>query len=397
MSDPFRCGFIAFVGRPNVGKSTLTNALIGSKISIVSRKAQTTRHRIHGVLTRDHEQFVFVDTPGFQTRHGGAMNRMMNRVVTQALAPFADLQGGLWQPQAGLIGAPPGTAPWQAAVVALATQAGQADRAESQSISSGGTTVLLRENLLTEIGSRLPEGEAMFEADTLTDRPMRFIAAELVREKIFRLVGDELPYGCTVIIEQWEETDKGVRVAACVIVERESHRPILLGAGGAHMKRIASEARHDMTQRPYSILRPVLSMFQPLELSWSGVGEVKTLTRAECAGIWPLTGRAYMSAWYMNELLLRLLPREDPHKVLFDAYHAALAHLAQGTSAAGALRRFEWILLAETGYGVEQPAPDFDDARAEPDLRASLRERLDEQLSGRPLLTRKVLMELQRY
>ncbi len=110
-----------------------------------------------------------------------------------------------------------------------------------------------------------------------------------------------------------------------------------------------------------------------------------------------MAGRAYMSAWYMNELLLRLLPREDPHAVLFDAYDAALAQLAQGSSAAGALRRFEWILLTETGYGVEQSVPDFDDARAEPDLRASLRERLDEQLAGRPLLTRKVLMELQRY
>ena len=85
-SNEFRCGFVAVVGRPNVGKSTLTNALVGSKVSIVSRKAQTTRHRIHSVLTRDDEQFVFVDTPGFQTRHGGAMNRMMNRVVTQALA-----------------------------------------------------------------------------------------------------------------------------------------------------------------------------------------------------------------------------------------------------------------------------------------------------------------------
>ncbi|TAM24260.1 MAG: DNA repair protein RecO [Candidimonas sp.] len=150
-------------------------------------------------------------------------------------------------------------------------------------------------------------------------------------------------------------------------------------------------------KRPYSTLRSVLSMFQPLELSWSGAGEVKTLTRAECAGVWPLTGRAYMSGWYMNELLLRMLPREDPHAVLFDAYDAALAQLAQGSPAAGALRRFEWILLTETGYGVEQPIPDFDDARAEPDLRALLRERLDEQLAGRPLLTRKVLMELQRY
>ncbi|UHL65522.1 DNA repair protein RecO [Paralcaligenes sp. KSB-10] len=150
-------------------------------------------------------------------------------------------------------------------------------------------------------------------------------------------------------------------------------------------------------KRPFSTLRPVLSMFQPLDLSWSGGSEVKTLTRAECAGIRPLTGRAHMSAWYMNELLLRLLPREDPHAILFDAYDAALLQLAQGSSAAGALRRFEWTLLNETGYGVDQPTPDFEDARLEPELRSFLRERLDELLVGRPLLTRKVLMELQRY
>jgi GTP-binding protein Era len=104
------------------------------------------------------------------------------------------------------------------------------------------------DQLLDEVAKRLPENEAYFEADTLTDRPMRFIAAELIREKIFRLVGDELPYGCTVVIEQWDETDKGVSIAACVIVERESHRPMLLGVGGTHMKRIASEARQDMAK-----------------------------------------------------------------------------------------------------------------------------------------------------
>lgn len=150
-------------------------------------------------------------------------------------------------------------------------------------------------------------------------------------------------------------------------------------------------------KRPYSVLRPVLNTFQPLALSWSGAGEVKTLTHADCAGIRPLGGRAFMSAWYMNELLLRLLPREDPHPVLYDAYDAALQQLAQGSKAAGALRRFEWILLNETGYGVDEMAPDFDDPDTEPALRQSLRERLNELLAGRPLLTRKVLMELQRY
>jgi len=123
------------------------------------------------------------------------------------------------------------------------------------------------ENLLQEIATRLPEGEPMFEADTLTDRPMRFIVAELIREKIFRLVGDELPYGCTVVIEEWEEDDTGARVAACVVVERDTHRPILLGAGGGHMKRIASEARQDMIKL---LEKPVhLEVYIKVRKGWS--------------------------------------------------------------------------------------------------------------------------------
>ncbi|MCD0504418.1 GTPase Era [Bordetella petrii] len=284
MSDtPFRTGFIAVVGRPNVGKSTLTNALIGSKISIVSRKAQTTRHRIHGVLTREHEQFVFVDTPGFQTRHGGAMNRMMNRVVTQALADVDVVvhvvEAGKWTdgdakllpllPEArrtilvvskidavkrrddlfAFVSKIVAQHPYDAVVPVSALKEQQLDQ------------------LLDEIATRLPEGEPLFEEDTLTDRPVRFIAAELLREKIFRLVGDELPYGCTVVIEQWEETDKGVRVAACIVVERDSHRPILLGAGGEHMKRIATEARQDIAKL---LDKPVhLEVYIKVRKGWS--------------------------------------------------------------------------------------------------------------------------------
>ena len=284
MSDtPFRTGFVAVVGRPNVGKSTLTNALIGSKISIVSRKAQTTRHRIHGVLTREHEQFVFVDTPGFQTRHGGAMNRMMNRVVTQALAEVDVVvhvvEAGKWtdgdakllpllpEPQRTILVVSKIDAvkrrddlyafvskivaqhPYDAVVPVSAQKDQQLDQ------------------LLQEIAQRLPEGEPLFEEDTLTDRPVRFIAAELLREKIFRLVGDELPYGCTVVIEQWEENDKSVRVAACVVVERDSHRPILLGAGGVHMKRIATEARQDIAKL---LDKPVhLEVYIKVRKGWS--------------------------------------------------------------------------------------------------------------------------------
>lgn len=283
MTQPFRCGFVAVVGRPNVGKSTLTNALIGSKISIVSRKAQTTRHRIHGVLTREHDQFVFVDTPGFQTRHGGAMNRMMNRVVTQALAEVDVVvhvvEAGKWSSG-------------DTQLLPLLPRAGKTllvinkvDALKSKNDLFAFVSKLMEqfpydavvpvsalkeiqlEQLLSEIAQRLPEGEPMFEADTLTDRPMRFIAAELIREKIFRLVGDELPYGCTVVIEQWEETEQGARIAACVVVERDSHRPILLGAGGNHMKRIATEARQDMIKL---LDKPVhLEVYIKVRKGWS--------------------------------------------------------------------------------------------------------------------------------
>jgi DNA repair protein RecO (recombination protein O) len=150
-------------------------------------------------------------------------------------------------------------------------------------------------------------------------------------------------------------------------------------------------------KRPHSVLRPALSVFQPLLLSWSGATEVKTMTRAECAGVHPLPGPSMMSCWYMNELMFRLLPREDPHPGLFDAYVIALQQLAAGQTAAGALRKFEWTLLKETGYGLDQEPPDFDDAQQEPQLRARLRERLAEHLAGRPLATRQVLLALQRY
>ena len=263
-ADPVktRTGFIAVVGRPNVGKSTLTNALIGSKISIVSRKAQTTRHRIHGVLTKDDTQFVFVDTPGFQTRHGGTMNRMMNRVVTQALADVDVIvhvvEAGKWSEGDEQI------VPLLPASKKCILVISKVDMLKDKNalfdfvsrimgkfpydavVPVSSVKHIQLDTLLAEIAQRLPLGEFMFEEDALTDRSMRFIASELIREKIFRLVGDELPYACTVAIEQWEEDEDGARIAACVVVERESHKPILLGAKGVHMKRIATEARQDI-------------------------------------------------------------------------------------------------------------------------------------------------------
>lgn len=150
-------------------------------------------------------------------------------------------------------------------------------------------------------------------------------------------------------------------------------------------------------KRPHSALKPVLSVFQPLQIGWSGANEVKTLTQAECVGIHPLTGRGMMSGWYMNELLLRLLPRDDPHPALFEAYELTLQQLVNDPrSTSLALRRFEWILLQQIGYGVDHATPDFADPELEPYLRTLLRERIDHQL-GRPLRTREVLMDLQQY
>jgi len=151
-------------------------------------------------------------------------------------------------------------------------------------------------------------------------------------------------------------------------------------------------------KRPYSALRPVLVAFQPLLLSWSGAAEVHTLVRAESGPVRLMDGRAMMSAWYLNELVLRLLAREDPHPGVYDAYEAALDALsgAQPRPHAATLRRFEWLLLEQAGYGLDEPPPDFDDAAAEPALRQALRERLD-QLLDTPLRTRQVLRDLQRY
>lgn len=280
---PFKTGFIAVVGRPNVGKSTLTNALIGSKISIVSRKVQTTRHRIHGVLTRGREQFVFVDTPGFQTRHGGAMNRMMNRVVTQALADvdvvLHVVEAGKWSVgDDNIVPLLPSSKKCILVISKVDTLKNKNEMFDfvgkimskfsyDAVVPLSAVKKIQLDTLLDEISRRLPEGEPMFEEDALTDRSIRFIAAELIREKIFRLVGDELPYACTVVIEKWEEDESGAHISACVVVERESHKPILLGAKGMHMKRIASEARQDIREL---LDKPVfLEVYIKVRKGWS--------------------------------------------------------------------------------------------------------------------------------
>ncbi|MBW7899986.1 MAG: GTPase Era [Rhodocyclaceae bacterium] len=258
----FRSGYVAIVGRPNVGKSTLLNALIGEKISIVSRKAQTTRHRITGIRTDADAQYVFVDTPGFQTQHANALNRAMNRGVTQALA---DVDVVLFVVEAGRFGGKDKVVldllPQDRPVVLvvnkidqikdkagllpfLAEVAGRREFAAVVPVSAANGKQL--DELLGEVRKHLPHTERLFAEDEMTDRSSRFIAAEYVREKLFRLLGDELPYATTVEIEKFEEEGALKRIFAAVVVDRPGHKAIVIGKGGETLKRIASEARQDM-------------------------------------------------------------------------------------------------------------------------------------------------------
>lgn len=260
--DDFRCGYIAIVGRPNVGKSTLMNALIGAKVSITSRKAQTTRHRITGVQTRPGVQFVYVDTPGFQTRHSNALNRTLNRTVTNTLSA-ADvilfvIEGGTFGPaDKQVLELLPSGVPSvlvinkvdrvkdKAALIPFTQQvvAGH-EFAAVVPVSAKQHTQL--DALEHEIRKLLPPNPPMFGEDDITDRSERFLAAEIVREKVFRFVGDELPYTSTVVIEKFEEEGRLRRVFAAILVERDSHKAMVIGQKGAKLKEISTQARLDM-------------------------------------------------------------------------------------------------------------------------------------------------------
>ena len=278
-----KSGTIAIVGRPNVGKSTLLNRLIGEKISIVSRKAQTTRHRIMGILTRPDAQFVFVDTPGFQTKHTNALNRTMNRGVTQALADVdvvvlvIDADHFDTQDKA-VIKLLPAETPVILAVnkvdqlkdkarllPMLANLAEQHAFAAIVPISAAKGTQL--ENVLAEVRKYLPNDELLFGEEEITDKSERFLASEYIREKLFRLIGDELPYAATVEVERFEIDGALRRISAAIIVDRQAHKGIIIGKGGETLKRIASEARQDM-ERLFDG-KVFLEVFVKVKSGWS--------------------------------------------------------------------------------------------------------------------------------
>jgi GTP-binding protein Era len=258
----FRCGHIAIVGRPNVGKSTLVNALVGARISVTSKKPQTTRHRIAGILTARDSQFIFVDTPGFQMKHRSLLNERMDRALRESLADVdaivVVLEASKITPEdrAVLDFLPP--------EVPLIAAINKVDRLHDKSrlLPLLAELATLREfaaivpisaekgwqldRLVGELRERLPEGPPLFGDDDLTDRDERFLAAEYIREKIFRLLGDEVPYSTTVTIDNFEHDGKLRRIHATVYVDKASQRAILLGEGGERMKIIASSARRDM-------------------------------------------------------------------------------------------------------------------------------------------------------
>ncbi len=267
-TTPQRCGLIAIVGRPNVGKSTLLNALVGQKVSITSRKAQTTRHRITGIRTVEESQFVFVDTPGFQTRHAAALNRTLNRTVHGVLA---DVDVVLFVVEAGKFGAAdeqvlnlltdPAMKNKPIILIAnkLDTIKRRADLApwlqQMQQRHAFAEFVPLTaqrdddvQRLLGIVKPYLPEQPWWHEEDALTDRNERFLASEIIREKLFRLTGDELPYTSTVVIDEFKEEGNLRRISASIVVERDAHKGMVIGDKGERLKRIGSEARQDLEQ-----------------------------------------------------------------------------------------------------------------------------------------------------
>jgi GTPase len=311
-----RCGLIAIVGKPNVGKSTLLNSLVGQKVSITSRKAQTTRHRILGIRTQGAAQFVFADTPGFQTRHGIALNRSLNKTVTGAVSGVdlillvveagrlsgadakvlallgkqakgvpvilvankldtvnrrADIAPWLQEVHAKGMGAavklpyedevqniPEAGAEQNGAVSdAGGNTESDVDIAELQTLQFADIFPMSAkqkkdiERLLTLCEKYLPEQPWIYSNEEVTDKSERFMAAEVVREKLFRFTGDELPYTSTVVIDQFKEepgktVGRFVKIAATIVVERDSHKAMVIGAGGEGLKRMGTEARQEL-------------------------------------------------------------------------------------------------------------------------------------------------------
>lgn len=263
MNSPFRCGYVALVGRPNVGKSTLLNRILGQKISITSRRPQTTRHRVLGIKTRETAQLIYVDTPGIHDYSGRAMNRHMNRTASNVLLDVdvvVFLVDGLkWTPDDELVLKKLDTLD-RPVILAVNKIDLLANRDELlphlQALSGKRSFVQVIPVSATKgdnitalegaIESQLPLAPPMFPEDQVTDRPVRFLAAELVREKLFRKLGREVPYGLTVEIEEFRSEGDVTHIHALIWVERNSQKKIVIGKQGRMLKEVGIEARREI-------------------------------------------------------------------------------------------------------------------------------------------------------
>ena len=257
-----KCGKIAIIGQPNVGKSTLLNFILGQKLSITSRKAQTTRNQILGIHSENDIQFIFVDTPGYQQKFLNQMNKRMNKSVTSVfhdvdVVIFMSEPKTLNEIEIELVKMIPNDTP----VINLINKI---DRVKNKNkilelidINSElqifkkiiPASIKLKDNqkiILQEIAEFLPEQDFIFDVDDITDKNERFLAAEIIREKIFRLTGDELPYSIAVEIENFEHKDNLRRIFAIILVDKDSQKPVVIGKDGEKLKRISTESRRDM-------------------------------------------------------------------------------------------------------------------------------------------------------
>ena len=265
IQEDYRCGYTAVVGRPNVGKSTLINAIVGEKVSITSKKPQTTRDRVLGVATDDDAQIVFVDTPGFQSKHTSQLLKHMNRTVRTALADVEAvlfvIDAAGWKSDDELVlklldreaknvilvlNKIDLVRDKQKLLPLMAESMQRFNFAAIVPVSAEKSKML--GDLQAEIKKHLPVSSPYFDPDLYTDKSPRFIVAETIREKAFRLLGDELPYGVAVMIESWKEDDDHAEIVAVLIVERDSHKPIVIGEKGAKLREIGRLARADIAK-----------------------------------------------------------------------------------------------------------------------------------------------------
>jgi len=260
----FRCGTIALLGRPNTGKSSLLNRIVGQKLSIVSPKAQTTRHLVTGILTTEDCQYVFVDSPGYQTRHKGGLNRALNRRASDAAR---DTSVVCFVVEACRFGPADKEAlalvPSSQATIAVVNKIDNLKRKDellpfvaglskerefAAVVPVSARTGRNVPELLKVLREALPVSPAFYDSDQLTDRDERFFASEAVREKLFLALGEELPYRCEVSIESFKEEGSMRRIEATIWVDRDSQKAIVIGDKGATLKRIGTAARRDLEQ-----------------------------------------------------------------------------------------------------------------------------------------------------